>query len=230
MARRREAALRGLVTPLCGVVAGTLVWAGLSLPDRRAELAERVQREIPATGVSNPVTAVLLDFRGYDTLLEIAVLVLALTAVGALGRTAPRHGPRDASPARPALPAGPLLGALARTTAPAAILVAGYLWWAGSHAPGGAFQGGAVLGAGGVLLILAGKLDAARLRAAPARAGAAAGLLAFVAVAVVELAAGRTFLDHPPAHAGAVIVCLEGVLTLSIATVLAGLFAAGHAR
>ncbi len=31
-----------------------------------------------ASGVEHPVTAVLLNFRGYDTLLEIAVLLLAL--------------------------------------------------------------------------------------------------------------------------------------------------------
>jgi multisubunit Na+/H+ antiporter MnhB subunit len=43
------------------------------------------------------VTAVLLNFRGYDTLLEIAVLTVALVGVWALG---PRRASRKACRAR----------------------------------------------------------------------------------------------------------------------------------
>jgi len=39
------------------------------------------------SGIKNVVTAVLLDFRGYDTLLEISVLMLATVAVFSLRDT-----------------------------------------------------------------------------------------------------------------------------------------------
>ena len=40
------------------------------------------------SGVRNPVTAVLLNFRGYDTLLEMGVLLVALLGVWSLGTAA----------------------------------------------------------------------------------------------------------------------------------------------
>ena len=39
-----------------------------------------VAAHLAESGVTHPVTAVLLNYRGYDTLLEIAVLLLALLA------------------------------------------------------------------------------------------------------------------------------------------------------
>jgi multisubunit Na+/H+ antiporter MnhB subunit len=47
---------------------------------------------MPESGVDHPVTAVLLNFRSYDTLLEIAVLLLAVVVALAL---------REAQPDRP---------------------------------------------------------------------------------------------------------------------------------
>ena len=94
----------------------------------------------------NPVTAVLLNFRGYDTLLEMVVLLVALLGVWALGGRSLRP---EAAP-------GPVLDTLVRLLVPVLILVAAYLLWVGAHAPGGAFQAGSVLGAAGVLLLLAG--------------------------------------------------------------------------
>jgi hypothetical protein len=49
-----------------------------------------VLRELPATGLGNPVTGVLLVFRGLDTMLEMAVLLVALLGAWAvLGTTDP---------------------------------------------------------------------------------------------------------------------------------------------
>jgi hypothetical protein len=47
-----------------------------------------VIRHLPDSGVSNPVTAVLLNFRAYDTLLEIGVVLLALWGLKAVGAIA----------------------------------------------------------------------------------------------------------------------------------------------
>ena len=98
------------------------------------------------SGVSHPVTAVLANFRGYDTLLEMAVLLLVLVGVWSLS-TAPSE--REIS-------TGAVLDFFVRLLLPVMILIAGYLLWVGAHAPGGVFQAGSVLGAAGVLLLLSG--------------------------------------------------------------------------
>ena len=51
-----------------------LSWALLSLPAMPAGLTAESLARLPESGVTNPVTAVLLNYRGYDTLLEVGVL------------------------------------------------------------------------------------------------------------------------------------------------------------
>ena len=171
-----------------------------------------------ASGVSNPVTAVLLNFRGYDTLLEMVVLLLALLGVWSLGSAGQQ---REAAP-------GSVLDTLSRLLVPVLILVAAYLLWVGAHAPGGAFQAGSVLGAAGVLLLLTGWRLRAGLAALPLRLVLVAGPLAFVAMAAVTLLQQGQLLEYPPAHAGMLILVLETTATLSIGVTLAALFLGGR--
>ncbi len=67
-----------LLLPLFLVLAMGLGYAVLSLPDHTEGLQKMLTGKMEVSGVSSPVTAVLLNLRGYDTLLEIAVLLLAL--------------------------------------------------------------------------------------------------------------------------------------------------------
>jgi multisubunit Na+/H+ antiporter MnhB subunit len=201
--------------PLAGAFAWTLLpWLGAAAPPR---LAPALLAQVPASGVSNPVTAVLLNFRAYDTLLELAVLLTASLGVLALG-PAPR-GYR---------PAGPVLAGLVQQLAPLLVLVAGYLLWAGAHAPGGAFQAGALLAAVGVLLHLGGQAGAG-LPAETARRGLlAAGPALFLAVGLLPLALGQAFLTYPAGWAGALILAIEAAATLSIATALTLVYLGGR--
>jgi len=66
-----------------GAVALTalLVLAVLELPRHGAGLTEMVAQKMGSSGVEHPVTAVLLNFRLYDTWLELSVLLLALMGV-----------------------------------------------------------------------------------------------------------------------------------------------------
>lgn len=203
----------------------TLGWTVWALPFNPAGLRDVVQTEMSRSGVSNPVTAVLLNFRGYDTLLEVGVLLIALLGVWSL----PSHpGPRG-SPV-PEAP-GPVLAAFARLLVPLMVLVAAYLTWVGAHAPGGAFQGAAVLGAVGVLLLLIQRRSTLHV---PVRASrwalrvlAGVGFAIFLGVALTGLAAGGRLLEYPPGLTGSLILMIELVLTLSIAVILVALFPGG---
>lgn len=210
---------RYLLLPLILILAAALGYTVLSLPDRAQGLTGAVADQLAKSGVSNPVTAVLLNFRGYDTLLEMVVLLLALLGLWSSG----------ASPAARAEPApGDVLKTLTHFLMPVLVLVAAYLLWVGAYAPGGAFQAGAVLGAAGVLWILTyGRLHHALARL-PLRMTLVAGVVAFLAVAVGTLQTGGRLLEYPPAQAGSLILLIEAVATVSIGMTLAALFMGGE--
>src|SRR5262249_12370127 len=71
---------------LAAAVLSTLVSAGVAailllLPEPAPTLAPQVVANIAATGLANPVTAVLMAYRAIDTLLEVVVLLLALIGI-----------------------------------------------------------------------------------------------------------------------------------------------------
>jgi len=198
-----------------------LVASVLALPEAWPGLAGPALRELGGSGVSNPVTATLLNYRGYDTLLEIGVLMLAVLGVWIL----------DAEPALPRPAADPMFALLLRVVLPLAVIVAGYLLWVGAHAPGGAFQGAALLAAGGVLWHLARPLSLGPSLAL--RAVVALGFAVFLAVGLAMVALGGGFLTFPSERAGALILLIEAAAMLSIALIMVALFvgrnAGGHA-
>jgi multisubunit Na+/H+ antiporter MnhB subunit len=224
--RLRGAAEPPLPRPSAGLIAcamlaaalgAMLVWSMLALPGGWFGLTREVAAAMPDSGVTNPVTAALLNFRGYDTLLEIAVLLLAVLGVWTLNAEPP--------PAVPA--AGPVLEALLRILLPLLVVAAGYLLWAGAHAPGGAFQGAALLAAGGVLLHLARPFSFDT--GWPVRLALTAGFAVFLIVALLLVLVGGGFLAYPPKHAGTWILAIEAAAMLSIALILVALFV-GSAR
>ena len=133
-----------------------------------------ITRHLDETGVSHPETAVLLNYRTWDTLLELAVLLLALLGARQLE-------PRTVDLAEP----WPLLRAWARVLAPLLVLAAGYILWRGASAPGGAFQAGALLASGVVLLRLSGLVPRFRWSFTPLRLLLLGGLLVFIGVALM---------------------------------------------
>jgi len=185
-----------------------LGWAGLSLlaaaavvpiglavaalPRDFAGLVAPVLRAVPETGATHPVTSVLLDFRGYDTLLEIAVLILAV-----LGAWAAR-GRDEGAPGRAPAP-GPLLTAAVRVVLPLSVVLAGVLLWIGAFMPGGAFQAGTVLGTALVLGSLSGAVRLGRLPAWLVRALLALGRSEAAITTLAEAArSSETKLPPPP--------------------------------
>jgi len=179
------------------------------LSEVEPRLPALITRHLDETGVSHPVTAVLLNYRAWDTLLELAVLLLALLGARQLG-------PRPLDLAEP----WPLLRAWARVLAPLLVLAAGYILWRGASAPGGAFQAGALLASGVVLLRLSGLLPRLRWSFMPLRLLVLGGLLVFVGVAVATAWLGEGWLAYPGGAAKQIILMIETVATLSIAASL----------
>jgi len=214
---------KGPLERLFGVglpIAIALVFAGLAttivaLPPVAAGLSDDVNAELGTSGINSPVTATLLDFRSYDTLLEIAVLLLAVVAIGALRCGEPPPIRRDDA----------ILAFLAEVLVPVMILIAGYLLMAGLDLAGGAFQAGAILAAAGVLSILAGWRPLFLDDSVPMRIAVTVGLATFIAVGLATLLAGNTFLDYPGRHAGVIVLLLEAGVTVSAALALLKVFA-----
>jgi multisubunit Na+/H+ antiporter MnhB subunit len=199
-----------------GAALGGLV---LGAGDRPPLLPTLVAERIGEAGVSNPVTAVLLNFRAYDTLLEVAVLLAAMVAVWSLDR-----GNRKLGRGVDEQLHDPVVLALARLVVPLAGVTAVYLVWAGSHRPGGAFQAGALLAGAGVLLVVAGLVRPPTAAARSVRVLAALGVYVFVAVGVAVIPWTGRFLEYPDGWAYGLILLVESVLTLTIAAVLVELF------
>lgn len=200
----------------------SLVVAVLHLPRLPGGLTRTVAEHLDLSGVSHPVTAVLLNFRSFDTWLEVGVLLVAVLAA-LIVRRAHDFGDVEVRPAGDVVLAG-----LPRLVVPPMVLVGGYLLWLGTHAPGGAFQSGAVLASAGVLLLLAGRPSVVALRGGRLRVALVAGVATFLLAAVGTLLGGSRLLEFPPAHAGALILAIESAVTVSIAVTLAAMFAGGR--
>lgn len=210
-------AVRMVIGLLATGLAALTVWMIAELPRPSTRVPSLVAGHLESSGITHAVTAVLLNFRGYDTLLEVGVLLLAVLGVLAL-----RQGAADSD--HSPIPAGVVLRAFAGLLVPLMVLVAGYLLWTGEHRAGGAFQAGAVLAAAGVLLRLAGRLPVLLPPRFWLRAGLLAGFALFLVIALGAVIGGHALLEYPAGLAGMLIVLIESVLTVSIGLILVILF------
>jgi multisubunit Na+/H+ antiporter MnhB subunit len=187
-----------------------------TLPERAAGLRPLVERDLAASGVANPITAVLLNFRGYDTLLESIVLLVSLVGIWSL---TPNHcWGGGAGPKHHAKPEG-VLAYFGRILPAVAFLVGAYLLQTGADAPGGAFQAGTVLAAAWLLAIMAGLIEAPAVSSRRLRLLLAVGPAFFLLIGALT-AFGGAFLRYPPGAAKALIVAIEALLAVSIAATL----------
>ena len=208
--------LLGILLALLGAV---LLWVFRQAiaGDTSPRLADLAAANMARSGVSNPVTAVLINFRAYDTLLELSVLLAALLGIWSLG------------PAPPGFQrAGAALRGMVTWTVPLLILTGGYMLWAGGHAPGGAFQAGALLGAAGVILRLAGDAGAGLPGETGQRWLLIMGIAVFLLVAVALMVAGSGFITYPPPLAKWLILMIETAATIAIGVTLAAAYVGGR--
>jgi multisubunit Na+/H+ antiporter MnhB subunit len=202
----------------CAAVTAALGYAVLVLPEPAPSLAAEVAANLAATELGNPVTGVLMVFRGLDTLLEAAVLVLAVIGVWSLAPDTAWRG----APGAPwtVVEDGPL-ALLARLLPPIGIVVALHILWVGADAPGGKFQAGAILAAMGLLAWLAGLVRVPPTASRAMRAAIAVGPALFIVVGLAGLVFQGAFLAYPEGLVKPVILLIEFVLTASVAAALA---------
>ncbi len=201
------------------LLAGLVAWALHLVPGSEGGAGTLAVEELPLPATGQPVTAVLLDFRSYDTLLETAVLLMAV-----VGSWLARSSLLDAIAGNDATADTPVVPALVRLFAPVLLVVGAYLVWAGAHSPGGAFQGGAVLAAAGVLMALGRVLGTAPNVGWLLRLLMVLGLLVFISAGLLLMPTEGSFMAYPERWAGLIMHLVEYALALSIALSLLLLF------
>jgi multicomponent Na+:H+ antiporter subunit B len=176
------------------VVLAALFFPLFSELDARSEvgaLAHAYLADGPeALGAAHLVTAVVVTYRGLDTLGEVTVLFAASAGVSLvfsrIVRTGPRRDPRRQPPSE-------LVETGAGLLVPLIVLFGVYIFVNGHLTPGGGFQGGVIIASGVLLAFLAGAIDDvshALLSTLEMLAGAG-----YVAVGLLGLWLAAGFLD-----------------------------------
>jgi uncharacterized MnhB-related membrane protein len=173
---------------------------------------------LPESGVEHPVTAVLLNFRAYDTWLEIGVILLGLLAIFAVGGIKIYRKP-------PVAADDILLRQVILFFTPVLFLFGAFLLYFGKSGPGGAFQAAVLWGAIGILLHLGGKPVFSMIPRWLGQLLLTLGLVFFLILGFFLLAGGATLFEYPPAHAGVLILIVETLAAISIAAALTAIFA-----
>lgn len=195
---------RGLRIGL-SVTAGLVLGGGVLLFQQPApgELAGAwyLENSLALSKGHNAVNTVVIDFRGWDTMFEINVLVIAALGVLGLLNRARREPDRAAiDRARTdffVVPSDLILRQVALAAFVPLNLFAGYLFLRGHNAPGGGFVAGLVSALSLLLLVFVLGVHGVRrvLRVNPLTV-AVAGVTLAVAVALLPLAEGNPPLYH----------------------------------
>jgi len=187
---RRVAAI--LLVVLLGIIFATIAAnysERTSLPELAAAYVDLVPREL---GAPNIITGILLTYRAFDTLGEVAVLFMVAAGLGLLLGGGSKG--LDRAPASvKATPSTELVKNGAEILVPLIAIFAVYIVMHGHLGPGGGFQGGAAMACCVLLLLLAKsnyRIKLAHLSIIESLAGL---LIVLVGIAGIILAGG--FLD-----------------------------------
>ena len=191
-------ARRAVFLPAAAIVAAVLAWGSTGLPDfghyRGPYGLILNDVAVHERHMTNVVTAVVFDYRGFDTLGEEFILFTSVVAVALLLRSVREEQTEDvrAQVGGDAWRAGglALVGPM--------LVIGLYVVAHGPLTPGGGFQGGVVLMTAAALVYLAGEYRGFRqLTPAPVvdlAEGAAAA--AYVAIGLAALGLGSAYLHN----------------------------------
>jgi len=189
--------IRRLFT-VVAIVAFGLVFASLAIDYSEQQslppLAESYVRLVPlALGAPNVITGILLTYRAFDTLGEVAVLFMVAASVGLVlgaGRS-PRNVSSEADEPRPS---SEIVRSGAEILVPLISIFAAYIIMNGHLSAGGGFQGGAVIASGVLLMLLAYPQYQPNLEFLTITESAAGALFVLAGIAGLIVADG--FLDN----------------------------------
>ncbi len=182
-----------------------MVSAVLALPPIGSETTPVTTHVIPRyltegveeAGAENIVTAVILNYRGYDTMGEVTVIFCALIAVLAvIGREDVKLHTSKVDLV--GIKESVIVRSVVRFLAPFIMLFAVYIMLHGKESPGGGFQAGAILGASIIIYTMTFSYDLT-LKKFFVKARTfmeSAGPIAFFACGVIALFYGQNFLTY----------------------------------
>jgi multisubunit Na+/H+ antiporter MnhB subunit len=207
----------------CALISALLAAVVIWTADLSHSLAPAAMAHLPESGLGNAVAGVLFVYRGLDTFLEKVVLLLALLGVWSL---APDRLWGGVPGLHVNAEQNSMLVFLAQVLPALGIIVGVYMFWTGASYPGGAFQGGAVLAAMWILVMMAGLKNVPPISLRSMRFLVVIGPIVFLIIGLMGFALAAAFLAYPPGYAKPLIIIVEATLTLSIGVTL-GLLAAG---
>ena len=178
-------------------------WGDPNSPANSYRLSQHfVTETFHETAVPNMVTAVLADYRGYDTMFETVVIFTAGIAIISILRRFTNDdadsGSEQAYEKRPDL----IVDTTCRLMIPIIQLFALYVIAHGHHSPGGGFQGGVIFGASFILIALSRDLQAAHKWVPEQRVLnlAGIGILIYAGFGLASMFLGQNFLDYTILH------------------------------
>ena len=168
--------------------------------------------------IPNVITAILGSFRGYDTLGEVFVVLVA--GIGVLFLLGNQSGaqPNSARASSESLKHYLIPRMVGRLLIPFIILFGLYVQFHGEYGPGGGFQAGALIAAGMILYTLLEGQDRALAVLTPKflRVLMASGALLYAGVGVVGLLKGGYFLDYSVLAENPVTAQQIGIITIEL--------------
>ena len=198
-------------------------WGDPASPASSHVAAGYLENAMEKTSVPNVVTAVLADYRGFDTMFETGVIFCAGLGCFVLLRLF-RQKPEDRYYRHIATgitlhiksggipensseferidalwtPYDLIVKTVCRILAPFVQLYALYVIAHGHHSPGGGFQGGVILGASIILLAISHNMRTAlgRISEKTIHIMMAAGVLIYSGIGALCMIMGRNFLDY----------------------------------
>lgn len=200
-------------------------WADPASPASTHVGARYIEKTVEETSVPNIVTAVLADYRGYDTMFETAVIFAAGLACFSLLRVFKKEGPqehlyrhtltgitlriKDEKKMPPDLdefekidtmwtPHDLIIKTVCRVLIPFIQLFGLYVIAHGHHSPGGGFQGGVILGASIILLAISHDLRTATKRLSEKMDAllSSTGVLIYAGTGALCILLGLNFLNY----------------------------------
>ncbi len=185
---------RAVVFLIIAIVGYSLVGVISQIPfgEKRNNVGDYyLEKSLTELKVSNSVTAIVVNYRGFDTLGEVTVLFLAATGLASIMYRRKRKGEKEV---RAKKASSRIVQIGSQIIFPMVILLGAYVFIHGHLSPGGGFQGGAIIATASLLMLISYRKFKVNHNAIT-WIESLAGLL-FVFIGIGGLIFGMTFLQN----------------------------------